>query len=196
VWRDLLEANIIGTYHLMAAAKKARCRRVVYASSIHAVSGYPAEVQVKTSDPVNPGDLYGVTKCFAEALGRYVAEQEGLSVIAIRIGGFQQVADVQNDDGKFPLINAFVSPRDLHQLFERCIDTENVKFAIFNGLSNNPFNRLDLSDARELVGYEPQDDFTALNPELKPLLLHERLIAHNAMEPGRGKSGMREETGK
>src|SRR3712207_7646535 len=76
-------------YHTFVAAKAAGCRRVIYASSIHAVSGYPSDVQVKTSEPVNPGDLYGVTKCFGEALGRYMAEKEGLSVIALRIGAFQ-----------------------------------------------------------------------------------------------------------
>lgn len=38
---------------------------------------------MNTDDPVNPGDLYGVTKCFGEAMSRYVAEQEGLSVISI-----------------------------------------------------------------------------------------------------------------
>ena len=32
---------------------------MIYASSIHAISGYPKDTQVKTIDPVNPGDLYG-----------------------------------------------------------------------------------------------------------------------------------------
>ena len=48
-------------------------------------------MQVKTSEPGNPGDLYGVTKCFGEALGRYMAEQEDLWVIALRIGAFQPI---------------------------------------------------------------------------------------------------------
>jgi nucleoside-diphosphate-sugar epimerase len=39
--------------------------RVIYASSIHAISGYPADQQVRESDPVNPGDIYGVSKCFS-----------------------------------------------------------------------------------------------------------------------------------
>ena len=54
------------------AAKANGVRRVVFASSIHAVSGYPADYQVHTEEPVNPGDLYGVSKCFGEALGRYM----------------------------------------------------------------------------------------------------------------------------
>ena len=150
-WDSLLATNIIGTYHVMVAAKAAGCRRVVYASSIHAVSGYPADVQVKTSEPVNPGDLYGVSKCFGEALGRYMAEQEGLSVIALRIGAFQPLETIQQESG-LPLMDAFVSERDLHQLIVRCIDVDNVRFAVLHGLSDNRFKRLDISDARDAGG--------------------------------------------
>ncbi|MBZ0288698.1 MAG: NAD(P)-dependent oxidoreductase, partial [Anaerolineae bacterium] len=115
VWSELLEANIVGAYNTFIAAKSARCRRVIYASSIHAVSGYPADVQVKTSEPVNPGDMYGVTKCFGEALGRYMAEQEGLSVIALRIGAFQPLEAAQ-EEGGIGMMDAFVSQRDLNHL--------------------------------------------------------------------------------
>ena len=67
-WADLLRTNIMGTYNIFAAALAAGCRRVVYASSIHAVSGYPEDIQVKTGEPVNPGDMYGVSKVFGEGL--------------------------------------------------------------------------------------------------------------------------------
>ncbi len=177
-WDSLLQANIVGTYNAMVAAKAAGCRRLIYASSIHAVSGYPPDVQVKTSEPVNPGDLYGVTKCFGEAMGRYMAEQEGLSVIALRIGAFQPRESALGEQG-VSMLDAWVSQRDLHQLIERCIDVENIKFAIFHGLSNNRFKRLDISDAREIVGYDPQDDLTAVNPQLKDLNLAETVSTHN-----------------
>jgi NAD(P)-dependent dehydrogenase (short-subunit alcohol dehydrogenase family) len=189
-WSQLLDANIVGAYNTFVAAKAAGCRRAIFASSIHAVSGYPADVQVKTTDPVNPGDLYGVTKCFGEALGRYMAEKEGLSVIALRIGAFQP-REAARDERSVGMMDAFVSRRDLNQLIERCIDAENLQFAIFNGLSNNRFKRLDISDARELVGYDPQDDLTELNSKLAPLNLHEGIGAHNVMDGQ--KSGIREE---
>jgi len=147
VWRSLLDNNIIGTYNLFVAAKAAGCRRVVFASSIHAVSGYAPDVQVKTGEPVNPGDLYGVSKCFGEALGRYMAEQERLSVIAIRVGAFQPL-DAARIENNVRLLDAFVSHRDLQQLIERCIEAESVRFAILHGLSNNRFKRLDIADAR------------------------------------------------
>lgn len=190
-WNDLLHANIIGTYHIMAAAKAAGCRRVIYASSIHAVSGYPADAQVKTSEPVNPGDLYGVTKCFGEALGRYMAEQEGVSVIALRIGAFQPLERAREADA-IRLLDAFVSQRDLHQLIERSIDVENVKFAVLHGVSNNRFKRLDISDARALVGYDPQDDLSQEQPQLKELHLRDVVSSHSMADRSQ-ESGMRED---
>lgn len=190
-WGQLLEANIIGTYNIFVAAKAAGCRRVVFASSIHAVSGYAADVQVKTTDPVNPGDLYGVSKCFGEALGRYMAEKEDLSVIALRIGAFQSREAARSENGMW-MLDAFVSRRDLNQLIEKCIEVENLQFAIFNGVSNNRFKRLDISDARELVGYEPRDDLAQENPQLAALHLNEILRSHSRADPQQ-KSGIREE---
>jgi UDP-glucose 4-epimerase len=190
-WQSLLDANIIGTYHTMVAAKAAGCRRLIYASSIHAVSGYAPDIQVKTSEPVNPGDLYGVSKCFGEALGRYMAEQEGLSVIALRIGAFQPI-EAAEDEGGVAMLDAFVSQRDLTQLIVRCIDDEALRFAIFHGLSDNRFKRLDISDARALVGYSPEDDLTDENVRLRELKLGETVSAHNVSDEGQ-QSGIREE---
>ena len=165
-WSSLLPNNIVGTYNLMVAAKAAGCQRVIFASSIHAISGYPMEQQVRTSDPVNPGDLYGVSKCFGESLGRYMAEQEGLSVIAIRIGVFQK-RDHEWISDELRFMNSFVSQRDLVHLLERCIEAEGIRFAIVHGLSANRFNRMDISDTCELLDYQPQDDFNTLNKDLK-----------------------------
>lgn len=189
-WQPLLETNIVGVYNIMVAAKAAGCRRLIFASSIHAVSGYPREIQVKTSEPVNPGDLYGVTKAFGEALGRYMAEQEGLSVIALRIGGFQSVEKAMQE-WSTGMADAWVTDRDLTQLIQKCIDNENLKFAIFHGLSNNAFLRLDISDARELVGYEPQDDVFALNPKLAPFDFANKTYKHSVDSLER--SGLRDD---
>lgn len=193
LWASLLETNIIGTYNVFAAAKTAGVRRVVYASSIHAVSGYPADVQVKTNEPVNPGDLYGVSKCFGEALCRYMAEQEGVSAVALRIGAFQPLEAVEDEQG-IGLLDGFVSKRDLNQLVHRCIDAEDLKFAIFHALSDNRFKRLDITEARERVGYAPEDDAAAHLPTLKNLHLRETVSTNSGMADG-GESGLRAEIG-
>ena len=189
LWADLLHTNIVGTYHLFAAAKAAGVRRVVYASSIHAVSGYPADVQVKTTEPVFPGDMYGVSKCFGEALCRYMAEKEGVSAVAVRIGAFQPLATVQSERG-LDFLDDFVSERDLTQLLQKCIDAEDLPFAILHGLSDNRFKRLDLSDTRAKVGYAPQDNSLTEMPGLRELHLEAHADSEDGpMEPSR--SGLR-----
>jgi hypothetical protein len=90
------------------------------------------------------------------------------------------------------LLDAFVSQRDLNQLIIRCIDADHIQWAVFNGLSNNRFKRLDLSDARELVGYDPQDDLAEENPRLEPTELAEDIRAHSKAD-GTHKSGLRED---
>ncbi len=190
-WGSLLSTNIAGTYNVFAAAKAQGVKKVIYASSIHAVSGYPTDTQVKTSEPVNPGDLYGVSKCFGEALGRYMAEQEGVDAICLRIGAFQPI-EAARQPGRVAMMDAFVSNRDLHQLMEKCVLADHIRFAVFHGLSDNRFKRLDISDAKELVGYAPQDDFTRENPSLSPLNLARHAIGHNRSDPGY-ESGLRED---
>jgi len=189
-WDAVLANNIIGTYNVFVAARAAGCSQVVYASSIHAVSGYPPDVQVKTSDPVNPGDIYGVSKCFGEALARYMATNEGLRSIAIRIGAFQPENAARNP-GSIGMLDAWVSQRDLQQLIERALEADDIQFAIVHGLSDNRFKRLDISETRDLLGYNPKDDLTDFNESLKKLDLS-KVKQHSAADPGMA-SGIRKE---
>ena len=160
-WEEVLPNNIVGTYNLFTAAKAQGCRRVIFASSIQAVSGYPRFQQVRPEDPVNPPNLYAVSKCFGEALCRCFSNKMGLSGIVLRIGAYQTYESMRSSDEFSGIHWAFVSPRDLTQLIVRCIDDEKLQFAIFYGFSNNKFCKGDLSNARELLGYTPIDDIYA-----------------------------------
>ena len=153
---SLLDNNIKAVYNIMAAAKEQGCRRVVYASSVQVIEGYPLDVQPKVTDPVKPMNLYAVTKAYAEALGHYFAYAEGLSNVAVRIGAFEGNRVHQDPDAR--TLSAFVSKRDLSHLFVQCIETENVQFAIVQAVSDNRFKRMDITNARETVGYAPVDD--------------------------------------
>lgn len=188
VWKSLLKDNIEGSYNIMVAAKAAGCRRVVYASSVHTIFAYPEEKQVSTLDAVSPADLYGVSKCFGEALGRYMALCEDLSFIGIRIGGFDTPEKLVTRKPQF-VLDVYVSPRDLFQLMDLCIEDETLQFGLFNGISNNRYKRLDISDARQILGYAPLDDAFQLHP--KALNLYEKPWDRFPVEPNR--SGLRDD---
>ncbi|HKG24163.1 MAG TPA: NAD(P)-dependent oxidoreductase [Thermomicrobiales bacterium] len=153
---SLLENNIKGTYNVFRAAKDQGCRRVIFASSVHAVAGYPIDVQPHVESMVRPINMYGVSKCFGEAVAACFAYAEGLSSIAIRIGAYD--AEWLRKNPSADSMAAFLSHRDMNHLLDRCIETPDIPFAIVHGISNNRFKRLDISVTRELLGYEPQDD--------------------------------------
>jgi len=157
-WSSLLANNIIGAYHMFTAAADAGCRRFVFASSVHAVFGYPDDRQIRESDPVHPSTLYGVTKCFGEALARYMAEQRGMSVVAVRIGALRE-PDAARTEQRERIDHIYVSPRDLYQLLVRAIEFDGAGFTLVNGTSANSVQRLDPTNARELLGYRPVDGF-------------------------------------
>jgi nucleoside-diphosphate-sugar epimerase len=154
----LLPLNIQMTYNMFHAAKEQGCRRLIFASSIHAVNAYPLDYQIHPNDPVHPGDLYGVTKCFGESLGAYYAAREGLSCIAVRIGAFG-TPEAVFESGDTRLLSLWISHRDLCQLFQRAIEAPDaLRFLIVQGVSDNQLKRMDISNAREILGYQPQDN--------------------------------------
>jgi nucleoside-diphosphate-sugar epimerase len=167
-WETLLPSNVIGTYNVFEGAHQAGCRRVVFASSINAVFGYPAEQQVNTDMPVNPINLYGATKCWGEALGRYYANAHKLSSICLRFGAvsYRPGQDPHYDnryDVSHPYIDIILTMEDLTQLVTRSIEApDDLLYGVFHGISNNRWKRLDLSDTRALLGYTPEDDAFAL----------------------------------
>ncbi len=153
-YETLLSLNIIGTYNVFRAAKDQGCERVVFASSINAMLAYPPDLSVTWDMPVNPPNVYGVTKCFGEALGQCFAH-DGLSSIAIRIGGIKREGEPARNQGDMG--QGWISQRDLAQLIGCCIDVEGVDFAIVHGQSRHKTPRLDISHTCEILGYEPQD---------------------------------------
>jgi nucleoside-diphosphate-sugar epimerase len=164
-WESLLPRNVIGAYNVFEAAAEAGCRRVIFASSINAVDGYPSEMQVHTNMPVRPPNLYGATKAWGEALARYYADQRGLSAICLRFGA---VAVSQGNPETVPNPNLPKSPffysivltyEDMVRLVVASLEApDDLRFGIFHGVSDNRFKRLDISDAREVLGYKPEDD--------------------------------------
>lgn len=157
-YETLLPLNIQMTYNLFHAAAEQGCRRLIFASSIHAVNAYPLDYQIHPQDPIRPGDLYGVTKCFGEALCSYYADREGLSCIAVRIGTFG-TREAVAESGDSRQLSLWVSHDDLCQLFHRCIEApDDLRFLIVQGVSDNQFKPMDISNARQILGYEPRDN--------------------------------------
>jgi len=148
--------NFDGTYNIFRAAANAGCKRIVYASSVQTILGYPQDDETPVDAPYWPLNMYAVSKCYGEATARMFAATTELSAICVRIGAYER-SGLGEPEWRHEL-SAYVSPRDLNQLFRLCIDADGIDFAMIHGISNNRVKRLSLTETRELLGYEPVDD--------------------------------------
>jgi nucleoside-diphosphate-sugar epimerase len=157
-WESLLPRNLVGLYNVFQAAHEAGCRRVIFASSVNAVFGYPKDVQVRTDMPVRPLNLYGASKAWGEAVACFYADQRALSAICLRFGWvIERDSDLIRPD--HPYLDIALTYDDLTRLVIASIDApDTLCFGVFHGVSNNRWKRLDISDARALLGYAPEDD--------------------------------------
>ena len=155
-YESLRPNNFDGTYNIFRAAADAGCRRVVYASSVQTVMGYPMDDETAISASWWPLNMYAVSKCYGEATARMFSATTNLSAICVRIGAYQRPG--LGDPDQRHELSAYVSPRDLNQLFRLCIDAEEIDFAVVHGISDNQIKRLSLTETRELLGYDPMDD--------------------------------------
>ncbi len=156
-WADLLPANVIGAHQVAQAAVDCGVRRLVLASSLQAVSGYPDGWQSRTGDAPRPANLYGATKAWSEALGAWVAATSSTSVVALRIGFFA-ASPPAGSEATARNLAAWLSPQDCAELVMAAVEAEGISFAVANGISANRYRVADLSETTQLLGYHPVDD--------------------------------------
>ena len=110
--------------------------------------------------PARPWTVYACTKLFGEALARYYSDTHGMRMNVIRLCWFQPYdSPLLREPG--PIQREWCSPADLTQLLVKCLRAD-VPFAVFFCVSHNTGRFWDISNARELVGYEPVDDAAAV----------------------------------
>ena len=152
VWAKILDVNINGSYTVLEAARRQGVKRVVLASSNHAV-GYFPKADGEAGDYLfpRPDTNYGVSKVALEALGSMFSDRYGMDVICVRIGScFERPKDTR-------MLSTWLSPADGARLFEACVKTPDPGFRVVWGISDNTRRWFSLDEARKL-GYESQDD--------------------------------------
>lgn len=153
---EILEINIKTTQNIFKAAVESKCRRLIFASSAQTIESYPIDIQVNKNMLVKPKNIYGVSKCFGEALAAYHSHNNGISAICLRIGAYEFPKDFTEMNARD--LSAFLHPDDFNQLLIGCIETENIKYEVLNAISNNRYKRLDITESKEKVGYKPKAD--------------------------------------
>lgn len=152
---DLVKPNVEGMWHMLDAARAAGVKRFIFASSTNVAFGATELPQLKpeTVRPLNP---YGATKALGENLGRWFHDTYGMEFLAVRIGYFR---------GRYPdpalreawLHRIWLGSRDCVKFFRLAVVAPNFGYGVAYLCSQCPENYLDLTSARKLVGYEPDE---------------------------------------
>lgn len=150
-WQTILDANIRGSYHIYEAARKHGVRRVIYASSVHAVGFHEMEAQIGVDAPHRPDSLYGVSKCFVESLSRLYWDKFGIETACLRIfSSFDEPTDRR-------MLWSFLTYADCVRLVEAALTAPRVGHSFIYGTSDNRLRPYDNSGAGH-IGFAPQDN--------------------------------------
>ena len=149
-WEVIRDVNFAGTFNLFEAARRQGVKRIVFATSNHAVGYYKRDQVIDHEVVVRPDSRYGLSKAFGEALGALYADKHGLGVLCIRIGN---VNDRPIDGRRLAI---WISPRDLTQLVRIGLERPGLHFEIVYGVSDNARSWYDNRNAFRL-GYQPED---------------------------------------
>lgn len=150
-WEKILDANIRGSYNIYEGARKNGVRRVVYASSVHAIGFHEVEAQIGVDAPVRPDSLYGVSKNFVESLSRLYWDKFGIETACLRIfSSFPEPTDRRH-------LWSYLSFDDCVRLVEASLTAPRVGHTISFGMSDNTVKTVDNTGANHL-GYRPRDN--------------------------------------
>jgi nucleoside-diphosphate-sugar epimerase len=152
---ELVKPNVEGLWHMLDAARLAGVKRFVFASSTNVAFGATALKQL-TPATVHVFNPYGATKAFGENLGRWFHDTYGMEFLAVRIGYFRGSYAEPGLTEPW-LRRIWLGPRDCAKFFRLAVDAPPFGYGVVYACSRAPENYLDLTSARELLGYEPEE---------------------------------------
>jgi nucleoside-diphosphate-sugar epimerase len=149
-WSQLREPNVEAFTALLGAAHRRGVRRVVFASSVHAMGVYEGLRQwpIDPAWPPAPCCAYGATKAFDEALARAYSYRSTMSLIGLRLGLCVPGPTAAEAAA------GWTGPADLQQLVIRALETE-APFGVYHAMSWPSRRRWNLDATVRELGYEP-----------------------------------------
>ncbi|WP_090158712.1 NAD(P)-dependent oxidoreductase [Loktanella sp. DSM 29012] len=160
-WDEILNSNIVGAFTVWEAAYRQGVRRVVYASSIHAVGMHAKTENLDGTERHRPDTYYGLAKCFAEDLASLYWDKRGIESVCMRI------LSCQPEPANARALGSWLSYPDLIRMVQAAITSPTTGFSVVWGVSNN--DRAPVSNARaSFLGYRPQDNAESYAPDILP----------------------------
>ena len=149
-FKNILNNNIFATYNVFEAARTNKVKKIIFASSNHAVGFHKRKTNLDEKCMQRPDTNYGLSKCFGENIARLYADKFNIKGFCIRIGScLDRPTDRRH-------LSTWISPNDLAQLVNIGI-SKKYHFEIVYGVSNNKRSWWNNKAAFKL-GYKPKDN--------------------------------------
>ena len=152
---DLLKPNIEGLWHMLEASRLAGVQRFIFASSCNVAFG-ATEAKQLTTETLHVSNPYGATKALGEILGRWFFDKYGMEFLAVRIGYF--TGQYSEPSVAVPFLRRiWLGPRDCGRFFQLAVAAPKFGYGIVYACSRTVENYLDLTSAKQLLGYIPEE---------------------------------------
>lgn len=159
-WQEVLDSNIRGSYHIFEGARQHGVKRVIYASSVHAIGYHKLEDNVDCDVVGRPDSLYGVSKVFVEGLASLYFDKFGVESACIRIfSSFPKPAERR-------MLWSWLSFDDCIRLVTACLTAPYLGATVTVGMSDNKVKPVNMRNAGH-IGYEPQDSAEPYRAEME-----------------------------
>jgi uronate dehydrogenase len=179
-YAESVDSHVTGTYAVLEAMRRAGVRRMVYASSNHAVGFTPRPLGgglLGVDIPARPDSYYGMAKVAAEGLCSLYADRYGVEAVSLRIGSFLERPTTRRH------LATWLSPGDAVRLASAALTAPGVRHAVVWGISANTASWWDPEPGRRL-GYVAQDDAGAFAADIEREPATERDAAEAAVVGG------------
>lgn len=158
----ILDANILGLFNLYEAARAHGHPRILFASSNHTIGFYRQDERLTADMPMRPDGLYGVSKCFGEALARMYHDKFGQETAIVRIGScFEKPRNHR-------MLSSWLSHDDLVALVNCVLRAPRLGCPVIWGVSNNDRSWWN-NDAVSYLGWKPKDNAEIYRDEIAEL---------------------------
>lgn len=149
-FEEIITDTLPAAYHVYEGARRHGAKRVVYASSIHAVGFHAVEDVPDTGVVHRPDTFYGLTKTFVEDLASLYWDKFGLESVCLRICScFEEPRDRR-------MLWSWLSFADCVRLTEAALTAPRVGFSVIYGTSDNAAAAVSNAGATH-IGFRPLD---------------------------------------
>ena len=145
---EIVENNLVGLHAVYEGARRHGVRRVVFASSNHAIGMHGVDERLSPDCAFRPDGLYGLSKMWGEGMARLYWDKHGVESVCVRIGSaLPRPTEVRH-------LSTWLGHDDLVQFTVRCIEAPGVGFLVAWGVSANTRSYWSPTGC-EPLGYHP-----------------------------------------